>query len=396
MSRIVKVEFIPVSVPYSRPEVSRLVDRLGVTDIIVRATDSDGRVGWGESCSGANVESVLEALRAMEPFVLGRSSWEREAIRHELWKAAIWQYQKGTACYAFAGIDMALWDLCGKECGQPLYRLLGGQVRSSVNYYCYLKRDSPEAIHEQGLKGTAAGYTVFYLKVGIDMQEELEMVRALRDAVGPEGKIRLDANGGWRVNEAIRNIERLNEFNIDFVEQPVEADPVAGMQEVRRRTPVALASNEGLWSAEDAYLRITSRASDVYTFSPYWVGSLAEFQRLSFVAHYEGLEVCRHSHGDLGVAAAAIHHVCLTLPNLVDGNQQTAQILADDVLSIPLPIVSSPDWGVIDEPGIGIEVDEDKVAHFHKNYQNKGQFLPYSSASMEAAAAKHRGEVILS
>jgi glucarate dehydratase len=395
MSTVVELDFIPVSVPYVRSEVSSLVDRRGVTDILVRATDANGRIGWGESCSGANEKSVLEALRAMEPFVLGRSSWDTEAIRHELWKTAIWQYRKATASFAYAGIDMALWDLCGKECGQPLYRLLGGQVRSSVNYFYYLDRGSPEEIRERGLKGIAAGYTVFYLKVGIEIQQELEMVRALRDAIGPDAKIRLDANGAWRVNEAIRNIESLNEFNIDFVEQPVEADPVSSMQEVRRRTLVALASNEGMWSAEDAYLRITSRTADVYTFSPYWVGSLAEFQRLSFVANYEGLQVCRHSHGDLGVAAAVMHHACLTLPNLVDGNQQTAQILVDDVLSRPLPIASSPDWGVIEEPGIGIEVDEDKVEHFHNVYKLNGQFLPYSPASKEAAATKHRGEIVL-
>jgi L-alanine-DL-glutamate epimerase-like enolase superfamily enzyme len=394
MSRIVKLDFTPVSVPYARPEVSWLVDRLGVTDILVRAMDADGRVGWGESCSGANVESILEALRAMEPFVIGRSSWESEAIRQELWKSAIWQYRKGTACYAFAGIDMALWDLCGKECGQPLYRLLGGQIQSSVNYYWYLERGVPEAVWEQGRKGREAGYTVFYLKVGINTNEELQMVRSLRDAIGPDSKIRLDANGAWRVNEAIRNIERFNEFGIDFIEQPVEADPVAGMREVRRNTPVALASNEGMWSSEDSYLRITSRTADVYCFSPYWVGSLAEFQRLSFVANYEGFQVCRHSHGDLGVAAAAMHHACLTLPNLVDGNQQTAQILVDDVLTSPLPITSSPNWGIIDRPGIGIEVDEDKVAHFYKKYMQDGQYLPYSSASMKAAAARHRGEVV--
>ncbi len=395
MSTVVELEFIPVSIPYVRAEVSSLVDRRGVTDILVRATDADGRVGWGESCSGANEKSVLEALRAMEPFVLERSSWDTEAIRHKLWKTAIWQYRKPTASFAYAGIDMALWDLCGKECGQPLYRLLGGQVRSSVNYFYYLDRGSTEEICEQGLKGIAAGYTVFYLKVGIEIQQELEMVRALRDAIGTEAKIRLDANGAWRVNEAIRNIESFNQFNIDFVEQPVEADPVSGMQEVRRRSPVALASNEGMWSAEDAYLRITSRTADVYTFSPYWVGSLAEFQRLSFVAHYEGLQVCRHSHGDLGVAAAAMHHACLTLPNLVNGNQQTAQILVDDVLASPLPIASSPDWGVIEEPGIGVEVDENKVKHFHNIYLLNGQFLPYSSASKAAAATKHRGEIVL-
>jgi L-alanine-DL-glutamate epimerase-like enolase superfamily enzyme len=389
MATIVEIAFIPVSVPYVRAEVSSLVHRLGVTDILVRATSEDGRVGWGESASGANVESVLEALQAMKPFVLGKSCWESESIRAELWKTAIWQYRKPTACFAFAGIDMALWDLAGKECHQPIYRLFGGKVRDRVNYYCYLEQGTPQHVGEQGRKGLANGYTVFYLKVGIDVEQELEMVKALREAVGPRGKIRLDANGAWHVNEALRILKRFDQYEIDFVEQPVSQDPVSNMQEVRARSPVALSANEGMWSAEDAYRQIGSRVADVYCFSPYWVGSLAEFQKLSMVAHYEGLRVCRHSHGELGIAAAAFHHICLTLPNLVDGNQQTAQIMSDDVLRAQLPISTSPNWGVIEEPGIGLEVDEDKVHRYHELYLTRGQFLPYARTSLEIGETQH-------
>src|SRR5579859_6438204 len=82
--KISKLEFIPVSVPYTHREVSSLINRDGVTDIIVKATTDDGLVGWGESCSGADVRSVLEALRAMSVFVMGRNPWESEGIRQEL------------------------------------------------------------------------------------------------------------------------------------------------------------------------------------------------------------------------------------------------------------------------------------------------------------------------
>jgi L-alanine-DL-glutamate epimerase-like enolase superfamily enzyme len=153
------------------------------------------------------------------------------------------------------------------------------------------------------------------------------MVRIVRETIGPEPRLRLDANGAWTVNQAIRNLDLLDEFHIDFIEQPVMPDPVAGMQEVRARTRVAVCANEGMWTAEDAYLQITKRTADVYCFSPYWVGSLAQFQRLGRVAAMEGLLVCKHTHGEFGIAAAAAHHIVLTLPNI--GRQSTNR--ANDV-----------------------------------------------------------------
>jgi len=392
MAEIVDLEFIPVSVPYVRTEVSTLVTRSGVTDVLVKATDSDGRVGWGESASGANVESVLEALKGMRPLVLGRSSWDREAARQTLWKKALWQYRKPTACFAFTGIDIALADICGKECNQPLYRLLGGKVRDFVNHYFYLEPGIPEHVYSQGRKGLEKGYSVFYLKVGLNVEEELEMVRSLREAIGPDGKIRLDSNGAWTVKESLRIIERFDRYDIDFVEQPVSQDPVANMKEVRRKSRVAISANEGMWSSEDAYRQICARVADVYCFSPYWVGSLLEFQRLSMVAHYEGLQVCRHSHGELGIAAAAFHHVSLTLPNLVDGSQQYAQIMADDVLTAPLPTVSCANWGVPEGPGISVEVDESKVRKYHEKFLSHGQFLPYDRAAEALAVTGVLGQ----
>jgi L-alanine-DL-glutamate epimerase-like enolase superfamily enzyme len=142
--KIMNLEFIPVSVPYTHREVSSLVNRDGVTDVIVKATTDTGLVGWGESCSGADVKSVLGALEAMTPFVIGRDPWQSERIRLELWHRGIWSWRQHTACFAYPGIDMALWDICGKAAGLPLYQLFGGNVRDRASYFFYCSRGRRE------------------------------------------------------------------------------------------------------------------------------------------------------------------------------------------------------------------------------------------------------------
>lgn len=374
---IVKLEFTPASIPYKHREVSSQVRRDGVSDIVVRAEADNGLVGWGESCSGADLESVLAALHAMKPFVLGRNPWESERIRAELWHRGIWSFRKATASFAYAGIDMALWDICGKACGQPLFNLFGGRVRETVNYFYYLAQAPRQEIAAQCRDGLSKGFHVFYLKAGIDIERELEMVGAIRETGGARIKIRLDANGAWTVNEALRNLARLDAYGIDFIEQPVMQDPPEGMREVRSRCRTAVCANEGLWTAEDAYRQMKSRTADVYCFSPYWVGSLALFQRLSFVAHCEGLQVVKHTHGEFGIAAAAAQHVLLTLPNLADGNQQTAYMMEGDVVWGRIPIAGGPDWGVPQGAGLGVEVDPEQLGCYHELYRQRGQFLPY-------------------
>ncbi len=382
--KISKIEFIPVSVAYTHREVSALVNRDGVTDVIVKATTDEGLVGWGESCSGANLESVLEALRGMEPFVLGRSPWESELIRQELWHRGVWSWRQHTACFAYPGIDMALWDICGKACGQPLYNLFGGKVRDQATYFYYCSQGTPDHVAEQARDGVRKGFTVFYIKVGLDVEAELEMVATLRQTIGPYAKIRLDANAAWRVNQALRYLERFDQYRIDFIEQPVNWDPPSNMQEVRTRGKVAVSANEGLWTASDAQRQILARTADVYCFSPYFVGSLAQFQRLALLANNEGLQVCRHTHGELGITAAACHHIVLTLPNVVDGNQQTAHMMTDDILTETLPIANGPVWGVPAGFGIGVAIDPEKLGKYHDLFLSNGQFTPYDKKLLGA------------
>jgi len=378
--RIASIEATIVSVPYTHRETSSQVARDGVTDIVLKVTADDGTVGWGECCAGADVVSVLDTVKALEPFVLGRDAWNRSAIWADAHFRGLWNFRESTFNFAFAGIDMALWDLCGKAVGRPVHDLLGGLRRRSVDYFCYLPGGVDAAALEDACRaGVAQGYSVFYLKVGNDIERDEANVALVRRLVGPAGCIRIDANGAWSVAQAIRNLDRLDRFGLDFAEQPVPADPVENMLDLRARTRVPIAANEGLWRVMDAWEVIRRRAADVLVFSPYWVGSLEHFARLSWAASLESMDVCKHTHGELGIAAAAGQQVLLTLPRIVDGNQQTAAVMVDDILTELLPIATGPRWDLParPRPGLGIEVDEDKVARWHAHYLEVGSYLPY-------------------
>lgn len=380
--RIKNIEFHPLSIPYTHTESSSLIDRDGVSDIVVRIVADNGLVGWGESCSGANTQSVLEALRAFRPLLIGRNPWNREALWHDASRKAIWFYRESTFNFAWAGVDMALWDLCGKAAHQPVYNLLGGPRRREVEYFSYLSYGSPEEVIAQCRDGIERGYRVFYIKVGLDINREAELVRLIRECIGPERKLRIDANEAWSVAEAVRNLDLLDRWNIDFAEQPVPSEPVANMVELKRKTRVPLAANEGLWRRVDAWEVIRQRAADILCFSPYWVGSINNFSWLSQAAELEGLTVCKHTHGEFGIAAAACQHVLLTLPSIVVGHQQSAAMMSDDILTAPLPIAAGPMWGLPAGDGLGIEVDEAKLAKYERNFEERGQYLPYSMRKM--------------
>lgn len=376
-TRVRSVTATIVSAPYDRREVSFQVARDGVTSIIVRVTTEDGTVGWGEACSGADAASVRAAVEAMTPLVVGRDPWQFERIRADLWHHGLWQFRAPTANFAWVGVEMALLDVLGRREGLALYQLLGGARRDHVNYFWYLSRGPKEDLRAQCREGVEAGFSVFYLKVGLAFADDLAMVATVRDAIGPDKLLRIDANGAWSVAEAIRNIDALADHGIDFVEQPVGEWPIELMSQVRARSAAPIAANEGLWTESDALQRIMTHSADVVCFSPYWVGSTTSFQRIGSLASMFGVGVCKHTHGELGLAAAASHQALLTMPGIVTGNQQTATHMLGDILTARLPIADGPDWGIPEGVGLGVDVDEQALAEAAGRYARDGQFLPY-------------------
>jgi glucarate dehydratase len=377
--KVVKLEAIPVRIPYQRMETSSLIARGGVADVLVKVTTEDGIVGWGECTRAADVPGIESAVNAMAPLVVGRDAWDREIMQRDLAVHAVWAFQPMTANFAFAGIDMALWDACGKACGQPLYRLFGGAMREEVDYFYYMEWGTPKEIARQAKDGVKKGYRVYYIKAGVDEKKEESMLEALRGGIGPEGKIRIDVNQAWDMPTAMRLLPRWHDkFVLDFVEAPVRIDPIENHLDLMKQVDVPICVNEGLWREADAWRIIKSRAGHYLCFSQYWVGSPSRWHMMCHAGHQEGWLVCKHTHGEFGLTAAAGQHIMLTIPNACLGHQQTAQLMEDDILTERIPIADAPRWGRIDKPGLGVEVDKDKVAKYQHAYRKHGEFPTYA------------------
>ena len=275
----------------------------------------------------------------------------REAIARDVFRTGLWDYRATTGNFAFAGIDMALWDLCGKACGQPLHRLFGGPMRPSRGLLLL-----PRPGHARGDSGARPGRR-----------------RARLRLLLPQGRPRRarrrgDAGRPARRDRARGQDPRRRQRGLVGARGRPAPDPLARARSAStsprrpcrssRSTSCATSAPARRWRSAptrawvrqaDALRVIESGVADVVCFSSYWVGTLRRFHTLSHLAHLRGQRVCKHTHGELGIAAAAAHHLMLTLPNATDGAQQTAAIMADDILTEPLPIAHGPALG----PGRG-------------------------------------------
>jgi glucarate dehydratase len=378
--KIDKVELIPVSVPYKHDEISSRVSRSGITEIIIKITTDNGLVGWGESPRIASAEVILKAIESMIPMMLNQDPWQNQLLEKNVYHDSNWQWSQMTANLAYGGVDMALWDIYGQETGLPIYKLLGGNLREYVDYFYYLQWDEPDHLLKQCTEGLDKNYDVFYMKIGVNEIIEEEMIRQVRSIIGNDKKIRLDINMAWDVPKAKKLINEWNEkYNLDFVEAPVPIQPLNLMKEVNDKVDASLCINEGLWQESEFYNIINNKCADFLCCSHYFVGSIRKFVNLANYSNFMGWQICKHTHGELGLTAVIGQHLMLAIPNACDGHQQTAQNMADDILSEEIPITNSNSWGLIDKPGLGVNVDEDKLKFYHKKFLENGEYLLYGN-----------------
>ena len=379
--KIDKIDLYPVSVPYKVIEKSSRVYRSGVSDIIIKITTDDGIVGWGEATRTASAKVIIESLEAMKPVLMNQDPWQNLKHEKNIYDEALWHWSAVTANLAYAGIDMALWDIYGKQVNKPIYQLLGGSLRDEVSYFYYLTWTDINDLIKQCQDGINKGYDVFYLKIGKDEILEEEMVKVVRETIGPSKKIRLDTNMSWNIPQAKKLINKWHEkYSIDFFEAPVQIEPLTQMQELKSSISSSLCVNEGLWKENEFIDIINSRCGDYLCCSHYYVGSVRKFLHLAYLSNYYGWLICKHTHGELGLTAAIGQHLMLNIPNACEGHQQTAQNMVDDILTEPIPITNKPIWKKIEKPGLGVEVDEDKVLFYNKKFLEEGEFLPYGDS----------------
>jgi L-alanine-DL-glutamate epimerase-like enolase superfamily enzyme len=271
-------------------------------------------------------------------------------------------------------VETALWDIVGKACGKPVYELLGGMVRDRMPVMYYLFRFELEEMVCRAKKAIAGGYTTIYFKVGGDMQADIEAVAAIREAIGNRGEIRIDANEAWAPGTAIRFIKQIEQYDVEWVEQPTPNKDMEALARVRHSVRTPIAANQTSWTFHDVQQVLRHDAADVMVIDHYQTGGLLTYKKAVALCEASGIPVNHHSWGELGIGTAAGAHVVASSPPFLYANQSYAMIHAEEIVAGDWPKVENGSIAIPTGPGLGVELDPDRVARAAERYRKEGEF----------------------
>jgi L-alanine-DL-glutamate epimerase-like enolase superfamily enzyme len=338
--------------------------------VLVEVLTDGGLIGLGEAPNPVGVEATKVIIDSAEPLLIGEDPANVEVLKKKLYAHYnLTHLHIHAACWALNGIDMALWDLVGKACDRPLYQIWGGAFRKQIEFYGPIDRASPEDVAIQAADLAKAGFQTLYMKVGFDEKEDVACVRAIREAIGPGLKIRVDANQSWSAGEAVRIIRRLSDFDLEFVDQPVLMYNVDALARVRSAVDVPIASHESSWTMYDALNVLKRGAADVIHVDPRFDAGFMGARLTAGMAEAAGMPVVVHSFGELGVAQCAYMHLIASAPNFILANQSGYHRLTDDVIRGGLLAFKDGCLDLPEEPGIGVELDPEKVQTYTEYYR---------------------------
>jgi L-alanine-DL-glutamate epimerase-like enolase superfamily enzyme len=366
--KITRIETIPVLVPIIPARAIKAHGAFHTHSpfLFVKVYTDEGTVGLGEvSCTPAwsgedNVSAAHLIRTVLAPALEGKDPC------NVLQLAMLIRARLPGNPFTRAGVEMALWDILAKTAGLPLYRLLGGAVRDSVPTKFSLSGVEPSIAAENAAWAVEQGFRTLKVKVGMDPEEDVARVRAVRKAIGPDIRLGVDANGGWAVTTAIRCIRHMEEEGIFFAEQPVPAGDPARMAEVRRQVDVPIIADESVYTPEDALSLIKAGAADVLSIYA-GKGGIANARDTATVAAAGGICCTVGSNLELGVGAAAMIHLAMATPG-VNAEEYPCDILTPfyyetDMLQEPLDIRAG-EARPPERPGLGVELDEAAVKRF--------------------------------
>lgn len=343
--------------------------------ILELITDA-GIVGLGEVGGG----DQRGALTKLKPRIIGLDPFHLEMIKLKLLRSVY--YISNARLYA--AIEMACLDIQGKALGRPLSDLLGGRVRDTVPMIGYLfwRYDRPQGGDDTRAEDLAdfcqelhhsLGVTAMKLKAGVmSPDEEARVVELCRERLGPSFGLRIDPNGTWSVATATRIGRRLEPVGLEYFEDP--AWGLEGNAAVRRAVRIPIATNMYPARFDDLGPAIRLGAVDiVLTDLHYWEG-LRGVKDLVAICRTFNLGVAMHSGVEFGVELAAMLHTASTIPEMHFAGDAHYHFLTDDIIEGGLMKYQNGALAVPTGPGLGVKLDEDKMRHYGKYYEEKGDY----------------------
>ncbi|MBM08964.1 MAG: mandelate racemase [Magnetovibrio sp.] len=372
--KVAKVITHIVEAPVSEPFHWAIGEASSRSSCVVEIITDTGLVGWGECFGPARPAAAM--VKAYEPWLLDFDPLATEQIWQNLYASYRDQGQKGIPICAISGIDIALWDIKGKYFGMPIYQLMGGPLRTEVKAYAtgtYRKRDGDpmDYIADEVARYKNEGFSALKLKIGFEVDEDLALISKVRDVIGPEMGLMLDANHGYDAVDAIRLARAAEAFNIGWFEEPVSPEDLDGYLAVKSSTSIPMAGGETEYTRFGFREIFRRRAMDYVQPDTCAAGGLSECKKIADMANAFGIRYVPHVWGT-GIGLAAALHLLAVLPHNPPGRRPWEPILEFDrsehparqaILTVPIEhkrgFVNIPAG-----PGLGIEIDKQTLAEF--------------------------------
>lgn len=355
---ITEVRHWVVHVPLASPISWSSGKRTGSTRLICEITTAGGVKGYGETiCLLDFVPAVFESLVA--PLGIGRKVTDVERLTRAA-EGAGYYHHKRALVFALSALEMAMWDARGKIAGLALHDLWGGAYRNRIEMCAYVYISDADKVADELTEYQKQGFNSFKLKVGLDPVQDVALVRKAREVLGPTANLRVDPNGAWTPATAKRMIAKFAPFDLQYVEQPLPVEDVAGAARLTATSPVPICIDEGAYTLQETMTAIRMGTADVILVDPHEAGGLWQCLKVGAVCEAAGIHVGMHSGGELGLTQAAYLHLAASMPNAKIALDTIYQHHADDILkdrivfengSAPVPV----------GPGLGVEVDLDKL-----------------------------------
>jgi len=373
--KISRIETRIVEIPVKTPYVFSHGVMKAFSNVLVWIHADDGLVGIGEASftpGGGVTEETPEATKPMidsylAPVLIGEDPFDVERL-HRKMDAVV-----PRNLIAKSGIDLALWDLMGKAVGQPAWKLLGGTFNPKILCTYTLSIDTPEKMAEQASSRKNQGYKTLVVKIGHDPETDLQRLRLVREAVGDEVNLRLDANEAYWPEQAIGIIRRMEKYHPEFIEEPVKRWDLDGMARVARSVGVPISSDESNTSLESALKIIRQGAASILNIKICKNGGLYRSKKIAALAEAAGIPCIVGGANTYEVGRQACRHFAVSTAQAQmgmgsEGCAPASQSKVDDVTQRVLTYgdVTKGNGFVEALPGsgLGAELDAEKVRKY--------------------------------
>lgn len=357
-----------LDIPTIRPHRMSVATMHNQCLVLVRIKTSDGIEGIGEATTigglnygGESPESMKVNIdRYFAPLIIGQPATRLAALR-----ALINKTIKDNR-FAKCAIETALYDAYAKRLGVPLNALFGGAMHDRVSVaWTLASGDTQKDIAEAQQMLAQRRHNIFKLKVGMRApKDDIKHIRAIKQAVGDEVSIRIDVNQGWSETEAMRHLRALADVGVELIEQPIHEKNLAGMQRLTAQGIVPVMADESLKGPEDGFALASAHCANVFAIKIEQAAGLQHARDLIGIAQAADIALYGGTMLEGSIATIAAVHLFSTINRLEWGTEMFGPLLLkDEILTEPLDY-SDFSLAVPSGPGLGIELDEEKVAHY--------------------------------